>query len=257
MEPGPARPWSGVVSARDADLIRHRRVRRGLDIDQLTHVVNYDVPSSPEAYVHRIGRVGRAGREGVAITLAEPREQRQLENIERRTKQRISHEKVPTIAALRARQMELTIETIRERLPDDELDRFRVVVETLTDDHDLMDVALAAVKLVHEQSGATDDDDVEIPETAGPPPARRQRPGTRRSTLRSIRRPARPRGWAPGPPALRRGRGALRRHRSQLGGAACRPRRRHRQRDPPRGQGHRCHPDRRALLDRRGPRRRR
>ena len=58
---------------------------RGLDIDQLTHVVNYDVPSAPEAYVHRIGRVGRAGREGVAITLAEPREQRLLGNIERVT----------------------------------------------------------------------------------------------------------------------------------------------------------------------------
>ena len=60
---------------------------RGLDIDLLTHVVNYDVPSAPEAYVHRIGRVGRAGREGVAITLAEPREQRLLANIERLTKQ--------------------------------------------------------------------------------------------------------------------------------------------------------------------------
>jgi ATP-dependent RNA helicase DeaD len=56
---------------------------RGLDIEQLTHVVNYDVPSAPEAYVHRIGRVGRAGREGVAITLAEPREHRLLRNIER------------------------------------------------------------------------------------------------------------------------------------------------------------------------------
>ena len=51
---------------------------RGLDVDTLTHVVNYDVPSAPDSYVHRIGRVGRAGREGVAITLAEPREQRLL-----------------------------------------------------------------------------------------------------------------------------------------------------------------------------------
>ena len=56
---------------------------RGLDVDLLTHVVNYDVPSAPDAYVHRIGRVGRAGREGVAITLAEPRELRLLGNIER------------------------------------------------------------------------------------------------------------------------------------------------------------------------------
>ena len=53
--------------------------------------MNYDVPSAPEAYVHRIGRVGRAGREGVAITLAEPREHRQLKNIERVTGQQIVH----------------------------------------------------------------------------------------------------------------------------------------------------------------------
>ena len=51
---------------------------RGLDVEQLTHVVNYDVPSAPESYVHRIGRVGRAGREGTAITLAEPREHKML-----------------------------------------------------------------------------------------------------------------------------------------------------------------------------------
>ena len=78
---------------------------RGLDVDSLTHVVNYDVPSAPDSYVHRIGRVGRAGREGVAITLAEPREQRLLGNIERLTKQQISIESVPTVADLRARRL--------------------------------------------------------------------------------------------------------------------------------------------------------
>ena len=62
---------------------------RGLDIQQLSHVFNYDVPSAPEAYVHRIGRTGRAGREGTAITLAEPREHRLLRSIERVTKQKI------------------------------------------------------------------------------------------------------------------------------------------------------------------------
>ena len=150
-----------------ADLIVATDVAaRGLDIDQLTHVVNYDVPASVDAYVHRIGRVGRAGREGVAITLAEPREQRQLQNIEHRTKQPMRHEKVPTVARLRARQMERTLEILQDRLPDDDLDRFRVVVESLTDEHDLMDVALAAVKMVHEASGASDDDEAEIPETA-------------------------------------------------------------------------------------------
>ncbi|HLL65360.1 MAG TPA: DEAD/DEAH box helicase [Micromonosporaceae bacterium] len=139
---------------------------RGLDIDSLTHVFNYDVPSAPESYVHRIGRVGRAGREGVAITLAEPREHRMLKTIERVTKRRIQVEKVPTIADLRARRLELTCAALRESLLQDDLDRFRVVVETLTDEFDLMEVALAAVKLAHEAAGGSSDDDEEIPEVA-------------------------------------------------------------------------------------------
>jgi ATP-dependent RNA helicase DeaD len=136
---------------------------RGLDIEQLTHVVNYDVPSAPDAYVHRIGRVGRAGREGVAITLAEPREHRMLKAIERVTKQRITVEKVPTIADLRARRLELTRAALQESLLSDDLERFRVVVETLADEFDVMDVALAAVKLAHESSGHEADDE-EIPD---------------------------------------------------------------------------------------------
>jgi ATP-dependent RNA helicase DeaD len=136
---------------------------RGLDIEQLTHVINYDVPSAPDSYVHRIGRVGRAGREGVAITLAEPREHRMLKTIERVTKSRITVEKVPTVADLHARQLELTRAALHESLLDDDLERFRVVVETLADEFDIMEVALAAVKLAHEASGVTADEE-EIPE---------------------------------------------------------------------------------------------
>jgi ATP-dependent RNA helicase DeaD len=136
---------------------------RGLDIEQLTHVVNYDVPSAPESYVHRIGRVGRAGREGVAITLAEPREHRMLKTIEKVAGAPIVVEKVPTVADLRARRLDLTRAGLRESLLTDDLDRFRVVVETLTDEFDLMEVALAAVKLAHEAGGGTDDDE-EIPQ---------------------------------------------------------------------------------------------
>jgi ATP-dependent RNA helicase DeaD len=136
---------------------------RGLDIEQLTHVVNYDVPSAPESYVHRIGRVGRAGREGVAITLAEPREHRQLKTIEKVAGSPISVQTVPTVADLRTRRLDLTRAALRESLLGDELDRFRVVVETLTDEFDLMEVALAAVKLAHEAAGGVDDDE-EIPQ---------------------------------------------------------------------------------------------
>jgi ATP-dependent RNA helicase DeaD len=138
---------------------------RGLDIDQLTHVVNYDVPSAPESYVHRIGRVGRAGREGVAITLAEPREHRMLKTIERVAGSPIAVEKVPTVADLRNRRLELTRAALRESLLEDDLERFRAVVDALTDEFDVVEVALAAVKLAHEAAGGTDDDE-EIPQVS-------------------------------------------------------------------------------------------
>ena len=152
------------VRSGNADLLIATDVAaRGLDIDLLTHVVNYDVPSAPESYVHRIGRVGRAGREGVAITLAEPREHRLLENIQRVTGDKIAIEKVPTISDLRNRRMELTLGTLRETLLDDDLDRYRTIVESLTDEFDLFEVALAAVKLTHEATTGAEDE-VEIPE---------------------------------------------------------------------------------------------
>ncbi|MFJ3662406.1 DEAD/DEAH box helicase [Streptomyces sp. NPDC090119] len=139
---------------------------RGIDVEHLTHVINYDVPSAPESYVHRIGRVGRAGREGVAITLAEPRESRMLKAIERATGRKVPLEKVPSVADLRARRLELTRAALHESLLEDEdLERFRVVVETLGDEFDVMDVALAAVKLAHESGGAAFDEE-EIPELA-------------------------------------------------------------------------------------------
>ncbi|MCW2976636.1 MAG: ATP-independent helicase [Actinomycetia bacterium] len=165
----------GRLRSGAADLIVATDVAaRGLDIGELTHVVNYDVPSSPESYVHRIGRVGRAGRGGVAITLVQPREHRLLKAIERVTKQPIVVEKLPTIADLRARQLELTRAALHESILEDELDRFRVVVEPLAEEFDLMDIALAAVKLAHEASGAAADEE-EIPEARPAPDDGRQR----------------------------------------------------------------------------------
>src|SRR4051794_18158345 len=138
---------------------------RGLDIDTLSHVVNYDVPSAPESYVHRIGRVGRAGREGVAITLAEPREQRLLANIERLTKQQISIESVPTVADLRALRMEQTIEAVREALSAGDLNDYGEVLNALSGEHNMRTIALAAIKLAHESDGAGTDE-VEIPDAS-------------------------------------------------------------------------------------------
>ena len=139
---------------------------RGLDIDTLTHVINYDVPSAAESYVHRIGRVGRAGREGVAITLAEPREQRLLANIERLTRQRISTESVPTVADLRARAVgsDRRSHSSGLAMPTISTSTTRCL-NALSGEHNMRTIALAAIKLAHEAGGASTDD-VEIPDAA-------------------------------------------------------------------------------------------
>ncbi|MBT8335298.1 MAG: DEAD/DEAH box helicase [Gemmatimonadetes bacterium] len=142
---------------------------RGLDISHLTHVVNYDVPNAPKSYVHRIGRVGRAGREGVAITLADPREHGLLRNIERLTRTKIAIDSLPTVADMRAHRMEQTRVALRETLLGGDLDRFRVVVESLNDEFDLWDIAVGAVKMAHEatlaEAAGTEE---EIPTASAP-----------------------------------------------------------------------------------------
>jgi ATP-dependent RNA helicase DeaD len=135
---------------------------RGLDIGHLSHVVNFDVPAAPDAYVHRIGRTGRAGREGVAITLAEPRESRMLRNIEQHTRQKIRIEPVPSVLDLRARRLEATSASVRAAVEGGSLEPYRAIVETLGDELDLMDVAAAAIKLAHEASGNRGEDEEEI-----------------------------------------------------------------------------------------------
>ena len=150
---------------------------RGLDIERLSHVINYDVPNSSETYLHRIGRTGRAGREGTAITLVEPREHRLLRSMEAVTKQRIEVAPVPTVADLRARRLELTRASLRERLLAGGLDQTRVVVESLAAEFDVLDIAAAAVQLAHTATGG-EGDDKEIPATGATPAG--DRPGDRR-----------------------------------------------------------------------------
>ncbi|MGE0793829.1 MAG: helicase-related protein, partial [Acidimicrobiia bacterium] len=181
----------GRLRAGTADLLIATDVAaRGLDVDHLSHVVNYDVPSAPEAYVHRVGRVGRAGREGIAITLAEPREHRLLKNIERLVGEPIAIERIPTVADLRSRRLAATLDRLRASIEDDDLDHVRVVVDTLSADFDLVEIALAAVKLAHEALGG-DEDAEDIPDAS--PPA--GGPVPRRATGRG---PG-PRAASPGP----------------------------------------------------------
>ena len=125
---------------------------RGLDVDHLTHVVNYNVPAAPESFVHRTGRVGRAGREGVAITLVEPREQGLLQAIERVTRQRLPLVPLPTVADLRARRLASTRDALVEVLDGHDLDEVRGIIGTLTEQYDATQVALAAALLAHRAS---------------------------------------------------------------------------------------------------------
>jgi ATP-dependent RNA helicase DeaD len=155
---------------------------RGLDIGHLSHVVNFDVPSAPESYVHRIGRTGRAGREGVAITLAEPRERPLLKNIERLIGRRLDLAVLPTVADLRARRMDLFRASLREAVLAGGTDPFRAVVETLAQEFDLLAVAAAAVKLAHDAGERPEAPSEGKPATAFIEAPRRERPaGPRRS----------------------------------------------------------------------------
>ncbi len=121
---------------------------RGLDIPEVSHVINYDVPNDPEAYVHRIGRTGRAGRAGKAITIITPRERRQLQIIERVSKARIARERVPSLADVAARRREAFKETLLEVLSEGQLDPYILLVEELSNDSDPVSLAAAAFKLL-------------------------------------------------------------------------------------------------------------
>lgn len=131
---------------------------RGIDLENLTHVVNFGIPASYDTYVHRIGRTGRAGRTGTAITLLEPREHRHLRAIERITKSRIEIRSVPSATDVRAHRLEVVRGSVEEVLRKDDLERFRVVVESLCEEHDPFDVAAAAIRLALESEGGVDDD---------------------------------------------------------------------------------------------------
>ena len=157
----------GLFRAQKANLLIATDVAaRGLDIEHISHVVNYDVPASPEVYLHRIGRTGRAGRGGTAITLAEPREQRHLRSIEGFTKAKLEIGRVPTVADLRARRLELTRASLRERLVAADYDDVRVVVESLSDEFDPIDIAAAAVKMAHDALGGNEEREIPVPAAA-------------------------------------------------------------------------------------------
>jgi ATP-dependent RNA helicase DeaD len=140
---------------RAADLVVATDVAaRGIDIGHLTHVINYDAPSAPEQYVHRIGRTGRAGREGTAITLLEPRERRLVRSIERLTSQTLERCMVPSLEDLHAVRLDRIREQVRDAASDGGLGPYRAICDTLVDEFDILEIAAASLKALHAQSWA-------------------------------------------------------------------------------------------------------
>jgi ATP-dependent RNA helicase DeaD len=121
---------------------------RGLDIDNVTHVINYDVPYDVEQYIHRIGRTGRAGRKGDAITLVYSKERRQLANIERMIGSRIEPARIPTVADIATRRREAFVESLRDALAAREFEAMLPSVGELAEEFDAMEVAAAAMHML-------------------------------------------------------------------------------------------------------------
>ncbi len=121
---------------------------RGLDIEHVSHVINYDIPLDPESYVHRIGRTGRAGRTGCAITLVTLRERRLWQMIQKSTGATFQRMQMPTIADVIERRQEQFKDNIRETLGQDGLERYMVLVEELADEFSPAEIAAAAFKML-------------------------------------------------------------------------------------------------------------
>jgi ATP-dependent RNA helicase DeaD len=122
---------------------------RGLDVEHIGRVINYDIPNDPESYVHRIGRTARAGRAGKALLFVTPREGRMMREIERYTGQRLAAGKVPSRADVAARRMALFKEHILKTLQEEELELYLSLVEELAEEsgHDITEIAAAAARL--------------------------------------------------------------------------------------------------------------
>jgi ATP-dependent RNA helicase DeaD len=122
---------------------------RGLDVERISHVINYDVPSDPESYTHRIGRTGRAGRSGEAILFVTPRERGLLKAIERATRQPVAQLTLPTIKAVNDVRIAKFKDQIGEALAAGGLEMFRSLIEEYEREHNVpaIDIAAALAKL--------------------------------------------------------------------------------------------------------------
>lgn len=127
---------------------------RGLDVDRISHVVNYDIPHDTEAYIHRIGRTGRAGREGDAILFVAPRERRMLNAIERATNKKIELMELPSTELINDKRIAQFKQAISDTLATEDLGLFKHLIEQFQSEHNIpaIEIASALAKLVQGDS---------------------------------------------------------------------------------------------------------
>ena len=126
---------------------------RGLDVERISHVVNFDIPHDTESYVHRIGRTGRAGRKGDAILFMTPREKYLLRAIERATKQPVEHMHLPTAETVNSLRMSKFADQITETLESEDLTAFRDLIASYEEEHKIPAAEIAAALAVMAQGG--------------------------------------------------------------------------------------------------------
>ncbi|TAM62809.1 DEAD/DEAH box helicase [Mycobacterium sp.] len=158
---------------------------RGLDVERISHVLNYDIPHDTESYVHRIGRTGRAGRSGTALLFVSPRERHLLKAIEKATRQTLTEIELPTVEDVNAQRVAKFADSITTALGAPGLDLFRKLVQDYEREHDTPMADIAAALAVHSRDG---EEFLMVPE---PPPERRERRTERRD------RPEKPRSTRP------------------------------------------------------------
>ncbi|MCO5054279.1 DEAD/DEAH box helicase [Thermomonas sp.] len=166
---------------------------RGLDVERISHVLNYDIPYDTESYVHRIGRTGRAGRQGDAILFVAPRERGMLRAIERATRQTIEAMSLPSVDAVNARRVAKFLEKIDAALGSEDLTVFRDLVERFENEKNvpMVEIAAALAKLVQGKTPLLLPQPAKPERVFEPLPDRRTDAGTKRPTPRKPAAPHR------------------------------------------------------------------
>jgi ATP-dependent RNA helicase DeaD len=141
---------------------------RGLDVDRISHVLNYDIPQDTESYVHRIGRTGRAGRSGNALLFVSPRERHLLKAIEKATRQTLTAAQLPTAEDVNAQRVARFRDSITDALNAPEIELFRALVEEYERENDVPMADVAAALAVRSRNGE------EFLMAPDPPPERRK-----------------------------------------------------------------------------------